>query len=301
MSRSAAIAAVLKASVTSASARKPLPDVTLPSRIAYQRPISSSRALSCATRLRSFRRARKAGCRQAAYARSCAIPHRMILNFIAESMVSSSPACPPLSCDRAIFSAVCSARAISKTCPSRRCAGRARRWRRRSPQQVASLRLDARHFHHLRPLLDVLAQIGVELGGRHHQRHRSLLVPRFFHVGAADRLVDFGIEQIDDRLRRAGRRHDAEPDGRLASAMVGTSGSTVERLAAEVPSARTCPALTFGAMVVMASNAICTWPPITLLRISPDALCGTCTRLVPLIALNSSAAMWYGVPAPEEA
>ena len=48
----------------------------------------------------------------------------------------------------------------------------------------------------------------------------------------------------------------------------------------------------FGAMVVMASNAICTWPPITLLRISPEALCGTCTRLVPLIALNSSAAMW---------
>jgi hypothetical protein len=37
------------------------------------------------------------------------------------------------------------------------------------------------------------------------------------------------------------------------------------------------------------------------LRISPEALCGTCTRLVPLIALNSSAAMWYGVPAPEEA
>src|SRR5262249_35632174 len=31
----------------------------------------------------------------AAYARSCAIPHRMILNFIAESMVSSSPACTP--------------------------------------------------------------------------------------------------------------------------------------------------------------------------------------------------------------
>src|SRR5262245_6089304 len=49
--------------------------------------------------------------------RSCAIPHRMILNFIAESMVSSSPACAPLSCDRAIFSAVWSARATSKTWP----------------------------------------------------------------------------------------------------------------------------------------------------------------------------------------
>jgi hypothetical protein len=39
-----------------------------------------------------------------------------------------------------------------------------------------------------------------------------------------------------------------------------------------VPSARTCPALTFEAMVVIASNIICTWPPITLLRASPEAL-----------------------------
>src|SRR6266542_720946 len=213
MSRSAPSAAFLKESVTSASARKPAPEAILPSRIAYQRPISSSRALSCARRLRSLSRSRNAGYRHAAYLRSCAIPHRMILNFIAESMVSSSPACTPLSCNRAISSAVCSARAISKTCPSRRCAGRARRWRRRSPQRVASLRLGAGNLHHLRPLLDVLAQVGVELGGSHHQRHRSLLVPRFFHVGTADRLVDFGIEQVDDRLRRAGRRHDAEPDG----------------------------------------------------------------------------------------
>src|SRR6516164_8448185 len=103
----------------------------------------------------------------------------MILNFIAESMVSSSPACPPLCLDRAIFSAVCSAHAISKTSPSRRCAGRARRWRQRSPQEVPSLRLDARPLHHLRPFLDVLAPVGVELGGSHHQRHRSLLVPCF--------------------------------------------------------------------------------------------------------------------------
>ena len=73
--------------------------------------------------------------------------------------------------------------------------------------------------------------------------------------------------------------------------MVGTSGSTLERLLAEVPSARTCPALTFSVMVVTASNAICTWPPITLERISPDALCGTCTILVPVMCLNSSPAM----------
>src|SRR5262249_43485477 len=128
----------------------------------------------------------------------------MILNFIAESMVSSSPACTPLCCDRAIFSAVCSARAISKTCPSPSV---------RSPRATLapavaaaggqSLRLGARNLHHLGPLLDVLAQVGVELGGRHHQRHPPLLVPRLFHVGAAHRLVDFCLVPVDDPPPRA--------------------------------------------------------------------------------------------------
>ena len=44
-------------------------------------------------------------------------------------------------------------------------------------------------------------------------------------------------------------------------------------------------------MVVIASIIICTCPPSTLLRASPDVLCGTCTMSVWLIALNSSPAM----------
>src|SRR6266481_750397 len=218
MSRPTPSAAVLKASVTSASARSPLPDVTLPSRIAYQRPISSSRALSCATRLRSLSRARKAGCRQAAYARSCAIPHRMILNFIAESMVSSSPACTPanLVIVRYFRPFAAQAQHQRRGRPAERRPGAELGVSARD-SEMASLRLDARNLHHLRPLLDVLAQVGVELGGSHHQRHRSLLVPCFLHVGPPDRLVDFGIEHVDDRLRRAGRRHDPEPDGRFVA------------------------------------------------------------------------------------
>src|SRR5258708_15892529 len=184
MSRSAAIAAVLKASVTSASARSPLPDVTLPSRIAYQRPISSSRALSCATRLRSLRRARKAGCRQAAYTRSCAIPHRMILNFIADSMVSSSPACTPANLVIARYFRPFAAHAQHQRRgrPGEAPAGRdvgVSGCRSEAP----SLRLDARNLHHLRPFLYVLAQVGVELGGGHHHPPRPLLVPCFLPVG----------------------------------------------------------------------------------------------------------------------
>src|SRR5262245_1257134 len=87
--RLAPMRAVLNARVTSASARSPAPELISPSRIAYQRPISSSRALNWATILRSLSRARNAGCRQRAKIISCASPHRMIRNFIAANMVSS--------------------------------------------------------------------------------------------------------------------------------------------------------------------------------------------------------------------
>ena len=73
--------------------------------------------------------------------------------------------------------------------------------------------------------------------------------------------------------------------------MVGTSGITDVRLLPEVPRARTWPAFTLVAMVVTASKAICTWPPITAFRISPDALNGTCTISVPLMYLNNSPAI----------
>src|SRR5258708_8433388 len=66
----------------------------------------------------------------------------------------------------------------------------------------SSLRLDAGGLHHLRPLVDVLAEIGVEPGGRHRQRHRALLVPRLLHVGTIDRLVDLGFELVDGRSIR---------------------------------------------------------------------------------------------------
>src|SRR6266545_68388 len=210
--RSAPRPAVLKASVTSASVRNPLPDVTWPSRMAYQRPISSSRALIWATRLRSFNRARNAGNRHAAYLRSCPSPHRMSENFIA-CMVSS---CPALRRYRAVpkrdifrpFGAVRNIKA-----PSLPAGG----FLLISAWSSVSLGLQAGRFHHPRPLLDILAQIGIELGGAHHQRDGPLLVPGLLHVGAIDRLVDLGIELVDDRLGRAGGRHDADPNGRFVA------------------------------------------------------------------------------------
>ena len=57
--------------------------------------------------------------------------------------------------------------------------------------------------------------------------------------------------------------------------MVGTFGMTSERFLPEVPSAITWPDSTLWRSTVMASNIICTWPPSTLERMSPEVLCGT--------------------------
>ena len=59
----------------------------LPSRISIQRPVPSSRAVICATRLRSLRRAANSGCRQRTKRRNCATANRMSANFACENIV----------------------------------------------------------------------------------------------------------------------------------------------------------------------------------------------------------------------
>ena len=68
-----------------------------------------------------------------------------------------------------------------------------------------------------------------------------------------------------------------------------------------VASAFTLPELTCSAMVVTASNIRSTWPPITSVRAPELPRYGMCTRYTPAMLLNSSPAMWYGVPGPEDA
>src|ERR1051326_6256495 len=87
-------AAVLKASVMSGLSCRPALDVTLPSRSAYQRRVSSSRALIWSTRFFSLSRSRKAGCRRAASLSDWARPHRMAENFTVAMVMRVPPACP---------------------------------------------------------------------------------------------------------------------------------------------------------------------------------------------------------------
>jgi hypothetical protein len=83
--------------------------------------------------------------------------------------------------------------------------------------------------------------------------------------------------------------------------MVGTSGSTAERARPVVPSAFTLPARMCSLIVGTASNIRSTWPPRTSVRAPELPLYGMCRIETPAIALNSSPAMWYGVPGPDDA
>src|SRR5579863_8251716 len=70
----------------------PARDVIAPCLNSIQRPTSSSRAMIWATKVCSFARALKSGCRRAARLRSCAAPNRMIGNLSLASAMGSSSA-----------------------------------------------------------------------------------------------------------------------------------------------------------------------------------------------------------------
>src|SRR5947209_13270268 len=62
------------------------------------------------------------------------------------------------------------------------------------PGRGCLVHLGARELHDIGPLLDVFAQVFVELGGRHRHRHGVLLGPGFLHIGPREDLVNLAIE-----------------------------------------------------------------------------------------------------------
>src|SRR4051812_4915360 len=84
-----------------------------------------------------------------------------------------------------------------------------------------SIDLGAGELDDLLPLHDVRAQELVELVDRHAHGLRALPGPALLHVGLREHLVDFRIQLFQDGPRRAGRRHEAEPDRRLVARHAG--------------------------------------------------------------------------------
>src|SRR6516164_4378749 len=85
------------------------------------------------------------------------------------------------------------------------------------------------------------------------------------------------------------------------SATVGMSGNTGERVAVVTASARSLPPLTYSIDEDMVANMTCTCPPSRSTSAGPAPRYGTCTRLTPVIILNSSPVTWATEPLPAEA
>ena len=90
------------------------------------------------------------------------------------------------------------------------------------------------------------------------------LAPGFLHVGRASTLLDLGIQLLDDRPRRSGGRHHAEPDRRFVALHAARRRSehpaSPASLLPVVPSVH-LPARALAFIVGIASNIICTCPP----------------------------------------
>src|SRR4051794_654435 len=75
----------------------------------------------------------------------------------------------------------------------------------------ALFRLDARELHHVHPLRLFLRDEGCEVLRRARACDGAELLEAILHQRGLEADVDLGIELVDDRPRRSGRRHDAGP------------------------------------------------------------------------------------------
>src|ERR1700758_1468935 len=84
------------------------------------------------------------------------------------------------------------------------------------------------------------------------------------------------------------------------AAMVGRLGSTTDGFAPVQAIGLIKLALMLGSEVEIASNISCTLPASRSVMAGAVPLYGTCTSLVPAIALNNSPLRWLMPPAPDE-
>src|SRR5215475_5508216 len=96
ISSEAPTAAFLNISLQSGCACSPAPERIVPSRNSNQRPISSSRVMICATKLRSLMRFQNASCRRALYLSISDRPNRMSESLVVASIMVSSCRTPIL-------------------------------------------------------------------------------------------------------------------------------------------------------------------------------------------------------------
>src|SRR5262245_31616058 len=90
----------------------------------------------------------------------------------------------------------------------------ARQRRRSLTAAPRSFHADAGGLDHLAPALDVLLQVGREVGAGallHRKDLEAELLQLLADVGPRDHGLDRGVQLVDDRLRRALRQKEAVP------------------------------------------------------------------------------------------
>ncbi len=92
----------------------------------------------------------------------------------------------------------------------------------------------------------------------------------------------------------------ASKPGSPASATVGRSGNSAERLAVLTAIPLILPAFICGTAVAAVANTSCMLPATRSIIAGPPPLYGTCTILVPAMVLNNSSARCPVPPTPEE-
>src|SRR4030081_213849 len=76
-------------------------------------------------------------------------------------------------------------------------------------------------FDDIGPFHNIAAKIFVELLRRQRHRKPPLFFPESDDIGPSDHVVDGGVQFVDHRPWRSGRRHKSQPDGRLVSGDAG--------------------------------------------------------------------------------
>src|SRR6516162_7546892 len=148
---------------------------------------------------------------------------------------------------------------------------------------------------------DLLVDVRLDVGGEHGRRHpirfeanRQQLV---LHVGQMDDACDFGLQQIDDRFRRArGQQHALH-----GLSLLVLDSKFVERVAAVTASARSLPSFTSGVAGGIAWKHIGVCPATTDCIDGPPPGNGASAKSSPKVSLNSSLERCGVVPIPGEA
>src|SRR4051794_14644010 len=170
--------------------------------------------------------------------------------------------------------------------------------------RLTLLGLDPRHFHYFAPSLTFGFQQRAKFLGRHDQWCCSELREVRACLWSCEVVVDGGVEPAYHRSRRARRRDDTGPSGRLQFRKAVFLNGRYQRKFGHAPASMTASAFndlawTWG--TACSTNIIWTCPETRSISAGGEPLYGTCRMSIPASTLSNSPSMCDWVPKPGDA